>query len=90
MHRTLNVIKKLLHLRRKYTLINIGWFLHIHFTHVRIDAKNFCFLRHIRPSVRQSICPPVSMYQRGTRWIDSVKVDIGDFYENVRRKRKFV
>jgi len=81
---------KFLHLRRKCTLIHISWFLHIHFRHVRIDANNFCFLRHARPSVRQSICPSVSMYQRDTRWADSVTFDIGDFYEYLTRKRKFV
>jgi hypothetical protein len=30
------------------------------------------------------------MDQRGTRWADSMKFDMGVFYENLTRKRKFV
>jgi hypothetical protein len=58
------------------TLTNIGWFRHITFRHVRIDAKSPYYLLHVRPSVH--------MYQSGT------KFDSGNFYEYLSRKCKFV
>ena len=54
----------------------------IFFRHVRVVAKNACYLRNARPYVR--------MYQRGCHWTDFRETWYWGLRENMPRKKKIV